>query len=209
MDISKDREMFWKNVGEKFYEKNTRVAKFRTPFIAKIIEDNGIVSVLELGCNSGRNLMAIHKRCPNVEITGFDICEDAVKHAQEVEKNPAKFIIGSLYDLSQFDDNSFDLVFTSSVLFHIPSDKVAGIIAEQKRIAKKFIFNIERHGTVEQPVVYRGETPHQWVTNYKKIYRDIKLIPKIDDMAVLLPKQKVGGATHIISAGLSGKELKY
>ena len=209
MDIAKDREKFWEGVGEKFYKKNLTIAKYRTPFIANIVEKNGITSVLELGCNSGRNLKAIYERCPGVKVVGVDICEEAIKHAQEVDKNKAEFIIGSLYDLSSFEDASFDLVFTSSVLFHIPSDKAPGIIAEQKRIAKRFIFNIECHGPDGKIIVKREGIPHQWSTDYVKIYKGLGLKPKIEDMLKVLPKQKTGSATHIISAGLDEQELIY
>ncbi len=210
MDIAKNREGFWKDeVRAYFYENNPRTGTYRKRFIADIVKQNNITSVLELGCSSGGNLMTIHKSCPDVKITGFDICEDAIKHAKEVEGNPAEFVIGSLYDLSGFDDNSFDLVFTSSVLFHIPTDKVKGIIAEQMRIAKRFIFNIERHGKKESVFIERQGIPHQWVTNYIKIYQELGLKPKTDDMAKKFAGKKIGGATHIISAGLDGNELRY
>jgi SAM-dependent methyltransferase len=209
MDIAEDREKFWEDVGEKFYKKNLTIAKYRTPFIANIVKRNNIKSVLELGCNSGRNLKAIYEQCPDVKVVGVDICEEAIKYAQEVDNNKAEFIIGSLYDLSDFEDDSFDLVFTSSVLFHIPSDKAPGIIAEQKRIARGFIFNIECHGSDGKVIVKREGTPHQWSTDYIKIYKNLGLKPKIEDMLKVLPKQKTGSATHIISAGLDGRELIY
>lgn len=209
MDIAKNREEFWgKEAGEKFYKKNLTVAKFRTPFIAKMIKINGAKSVLELGCNVGRNLAAIHKLSPDIRITGFDIAEDAIQYAKEVEKNPAEFIVGSLYDLSQFDDNSFDIVFTSSVLFHIPSEKVPGVIKEMSRIASKFIFNIERHSKVEKAVVWREEVPHQWTADYEQAYKNAGLDPVIHGMQQLLPKQKMGGATHLIYASLTNTSFK-
>ena len=211
MDIAKNREAFWKeDVRDYFIENNPATGAFRKRFIAKIVEDNNIKSVLELGCNSGGNLMAIHKRMPDVDINGFDICERAISHAINVEKNPAKFTTGSLHDdLDQYDDDSFDLVFTSSVLFHIPSERIFDIISNQKRIAKRFIFNIERYGNNNSVYIERRGIPHQWTTNYVEIYKSLGLECQLTSMEKKFPGKKHGSATHIISSSLSDENMIY
>ena len=210
MDVAKNREVFWKKIGKRFYVKNlTKAGIFRTPFIANMMKINGVNSVLELGCNVGRNLAEICKQCPDARVVGFDIAADAMKYAKEVQKNPAEFIVGSVYDLSRFEDNSFDVAFTSSILFHIPSEKIPPIIAEMKRIAKRFIFTIERHSEKEEIAIWLDKIPHQWRTDYGKAYKAVGLKPHIKKMEVVLPKQKVGGATHIIYAKLSEEEEEF
>jgi ubiquinone/menaquinone biosynthesis C-methylase UbiE len=209
MDIAEDRENFWgQEAGAKFYKKNLKIAPYRTPFIANMVKVNNAGSVLELGCNVGRNLAEINKVCPDVKITGFDISEEAMQYAKEVENNPAEFIVGSIYDLSDFEDNSYDMVFTSSVLFHIPTERVLPIIKEMKRIASKFIFNIERYTKSERIVVWRDGTPHQWGTDYVKAYVEAGLDPTLRGMHKLLPKEKVGGASHLIYASLCDEPFR-
>lgn len=208
--ICKDRQDFWENL-HNYYKTNTSQATYRREYIANIMYDNNIKSVLELGCNSGGNLLFISRKCANINITGLDISKDAIEYGKEIEKNPANMIVGSLYDLGQFKDNSFDMVFTCTVLTHVPSEKVEGVIREMIRISRNFVMNIEDHKSINKPYWYKGKIPangipHRWETNYVDIYQKIGYNVNNQDTANLMIRVD-GGANNIIWLSKLGNNL--
>lgn len=74
-------------------------------------------SVLEFGCNVGRNLQAIHQALPDVQLVGLDVNEKAVRLGRD--RTGLDLRVGDESTLRQFQEGEFDLVFTVSVLDHI------------------------------------------------------------------------------------------
>jgi ubiquinone/menaquinone biosynthesis C-methylase UbiE len=92
-------------------------------------------AILDVGCGTGRLLMAAEQRFPNARLEGVDSAIEMVKHAQAVQ--PA----GSRINFRQataehlpFPDAQFDLAF-STMTFHHWSDQPKGI-AEVARVLK-------------------------------------------------------------------------
>ena len=80
-------------------------------------------SVRELGCNIGLNLLAINKLKPNLQLSGYEINEDAIKKAKELGlENINK---GSILD--KIKDKKVDLTFTKTVLIHINPDYLTNV----------------------------------------------------------------------------------
>lgn len=211
----KKRLNYWSNVYD--YKKNTIIAEWRAKFIASIIYDNkdNICSILELGCNSGGNLLNINNVCnSNMYLCGIELSEEAVKYGKEVEKNQANLIVGSIDDLSRFEDNSFDLVFTAGVLLYLPPFKIIGVIKEMKRIAKKFIFSIEKHGKYYHCETIMGKDREYKVNvhtmNYLKAYRKAKISLEnvfCEEVKKYCPNARVKNSSHIIWHNASSKQL--
>ena len=86
-------------------------------------------TIFEFGCSSGPNLVLLEQAGYNV--AGCDISERAVK-ARQVDT----IGLGGVHYLKTIPDNHYDLVFTCSVLCHIPDD----IQQQLKRIAKHSLF---------------------------------------------------------------------
>ncbi len=80
-------------------------------------------SVFEFGCNNGKNLTLFPKE---VKLCGIDVNPDVLKH-------PCTHVGDEKY-LEYFIDNAFDVVFTCSVLNHIPF--IEDIVRDLKRISK-------------------------------------------------------------------------
>jgi len=196
-DFSKDREEFWKNIQNSYYKTNTK----RVPrdLVYDFVKNNDVSSVLELGCNSGGNLLKISKSFPDVRLVGIDICERAIEHGKTVEKNPAELQVGSIYDLSRFDDCGFDLVFTRGVLLHINHEMTPKVIKDMLRISNRYILHIERHGESEVRS-YSGEIPHSFSHDFEQIYSALGMVPKITDTYELTRRVARGGDDHFILA---------
>ena len=93
-------------------------------------------TVLEIGCGYGRNLVLFNLK---ISLTGIDFSPSMLKHAKELckgKKNIELIQMNIVNGLDKFKNNSFDVVFTDTVLAHIPDKDIAKVIGEIKRIAK-------------------------------------------------------------------------
>lgn len=101
------------------------------------IDSLGVESVFEFGCGVGRHLDRLKER--GMYVMGSDINKQAVR---EAKKKGLTVFLGDEYILSNIPSNSFDIVFTNSVLCHIPD--IDKILSELKRISKKHLIFVER-----------------------------------------------------------------
>ena len=94
-------------------------------------------SALDFGCGLGRITRALasrFERCVGVDVSGV-----MVERARELNRDVpgCSFVHNTSHDLAGFDDDSFDLVYTSIVLQHLEGGKpaVAGWLRELLRVA--------------------------------------------------------------------------
>jgi len=112
-----EKQRIWKVLVESFFQKHVA----------------STAAVLDLGCGFGEFLNPL--RC--ARRAGVDLQSEAPKHLEPgVEFHP-----GDVRDLSRFGDSTFDVVFTSNLMEHLPSkDDVArmvrSIAASSSRIAR-------------------------------------------------------------------------
>ncbi len=79
---------------------------------------------LDFGCGVGRLTRALSSRFG--ACVGVDISERMVELARDINGDrPCVFVVGSGVDLSEFADRSFDLVYCSLVLQHLPDTSLA------------------------------------------------------------------------------------
>jgi SAM-dependent methyltransferase len=91
---------------------------------------------LDFGCGVGRITAALTTHFGAV--TGVDISLPMIERARAIHSaSPrCRFILNAGPDLSAFDDHSFDLVYSSLVLQHLPPALAAGYLAEFIRVAR-------------------------------------------------------------------------
>ncbi len=131
-------------------------------------------SVLEFGCNAGRNLESLRLRAPTLKLQGIDVNTEAVEFGRR-ERN---------LDLVQADetffrekaDGAFDVVFTVSVLDHLASPKP--VLTEMVRVARLAVLLLEPTLGEDGKVVRNihpstGEgmetTPYTYSWDYEKL----------------------------------------
>jgi ubiquinone/menaquinone biosynthesis C-methylase UbiE len=109
----------------------------------------GRTSALDFGCGVGRLTRALAAHFDTC--VGVDIAASMVHRAQELNQDvPAcKFVVNDAADLRMFDDDSFDMIFTSQVLMHMPSRSVIrSYISEFVRTLRKdglLVFQLLHH----------------------------------------------------------------
>lgn len=95
-----------------------------------------------------------------------------------MEKISADMKKMSLYDLSEIKDSSYDVVFTSAVLMHIPEEAIHNILENTVRIAKKFIVHLELHAFSNNEYVYyeklsKRKFRDRWCRDYFQAYNGL------------------------------------
>lgn len=94
-------------------------------------------TVLDIGTGTGAWIASLHKK-ELKEACGIDFSEKMLKQAQKYHPN-INFFVANGETLSNYDDNSFDLVTASLVLHGVKNDKREKLLEEMKRISKKHI----------------------------------------------------------------------
>ena len=120
-----DPILYWSNPPDK-WNKPTEYAKYikRSEFLMSFLPDyvNKEESVLELGCNVGRNMNALYQE-GYYDLTGVDINATAIKLSAEIYPNlnsVAEFYIESIESWIKNNPLQYDCIFTMAVLEHIP-----------------------------------------------------------------------------------------
>jgi 2-polyprenyl-3-methyl-5-hydroxy-6-metoxy-1,4-benzoquinol methylase len=92
--------------------------------------------LLDLGCNWGRWTIAAARA--GWRVTGIDRGKKAVRAARRVAEQlglDAEYVLGDVRELP-FRDESFDAVFSYSVLQHLAKDDVRTVVAEIRRVLR-------------------------------------------------------------------------
>ena len=122
----------------KWSSRSQTIINMLSPLITK--ED----SILEIGCNTGRNLNHLWQ-AGYKNVRGMEISEHAVKRLRieypcltiiPVDIGPAELSI------QKYDNNSVDVIFTMSVLEHLHPDS-RFLFKEIARVARKYVLAIE------------------------------------------------------------------
>ncbi|WP_435195480.1 class I SAM-dependent methyltransferase [Natronomonas sp. EA1] len=137
----------------------------------------GDVSILEIGCGSGRHLAHLHDNGYE-DLTGIDINEDSF--AVMAEAFPAlaetgTFTAGAAEDfLPECRDGQFDVIYTVETLQHIhPEDD--WVFEELTRVSDDLIITAENEGN--SPQRGRGEFDVSYVDDEFPLYhRDWKTV---------------------------------
>jgi pseudaminic acid biosynthesis-associated methylase len=125
-------------------------------------------NVLEIGCSIGRNLLVLRNFIS--ELHGIDPNPRAVSLASEMLSGSGVAVReGNAFELP-FEDQSFDLVFTSGVLIHIAPDDLNRATDEIMRVAKHYIVCIEYFSHKPEQVPYQGMDGYLFKRDFGRFY---------------------------------------
>jgi len=112
------------------------------------------LNVWEFGCSSGRNLALLRALLPHAYLGGIDINRDALRSARDAHPS-IEFIEDDEHGLRRFGDRTIDVIFTCSVLDHIPTPEWRSVYDEMKRIACTVVLlepiRANLHPTIDVP----------------------------------------------------------
>lgn len=96
------------------------------------------ISALEFGCNAGKNIHKLLELAPSLSVKGIDINEAAIRAGVQ---NGLDLICGDQDTLSAMEEKCVDVIFTVSVLDHIPNPD--DLLANFGNKARKAIILLE------------------------------------------------------------------
>ena len=124
-------------------------------------------SFLEVGCNVGNQLLQL-QQLGYTNLSAVEIQAYAVEVAKSRIRD-VSFSQGSALALP-YDNDSFDVVFTSGVLIHIAPEDLPQAMAEIHRCAKTYIWGMEYYAPHVTQVNYRGHERLLWKMDYARRY---------------------------------------
>ncbi len=124
-------------------------------------------SFLEVGCNVGNQLLLLQAQ-GYTQLTGIELQSYALAGARSRLKGVA-LEQGSALALP-FEDQAFDVVFTSGVLIHIAPDDLPQAMSEIHRCARHYIWGAEYFSSELTAVNYRGNDDLLWKMDYARKY---------------------------------------
>ena len=163
------QERWWarRKIAEGYW--NNREHPSKEFLVGRIAAFSPIHSILEVGCASGPNLYLIAREFPNAEVWGIDINTAAIKYGNEQFAKEGmlnvKLLAGKADELGQFQDRSFDIVFTNALLTHISPDKIKEIMEGMVRITRRALLLMEWHSF---ETLHRDHMAgaHSWIRDY-------------------------------------------
>jgi ubiquinone/menaquinone biosynthesis C-methylase UbiE len=109
-------------------------------FMISALERFGIRSILDIGSGTGRALIGIREKAPNVSTIGVEPSSQLRRIGHSKGLLETQLVDGDGMNLA-FADRSFDLVCEFGALHHIPDPSRA--VAEMLRVADKAVFILD------------------------------------------------------------------
>lgn len=149
----------------------------RTEMMQRFVGDfDREIKILEVGCNIGIMLVNLQEMGFK-NLSGIEIQPKAIEHAYE-RTSGLNITEASAYEIP-FEDNEFDLVFTTHVLIHLDPVKINTALKEIYRCSKKYIFGNEYYAeNLTEIKNYNGQNNIAWKRNFSGLYSE--LFPELD-----------------------------
>lgn len=144
---------FWSQYGVRsFYQEHKPWASL----LVRLVRDLKPRSVLEFGCNVGRNLYALREAFADIQLVGLDINEEAVRAGREAGQLDLR--VGDERTVAAMQEGEFDLVFTVSVLDHM--SEIGDVTRSLVRCARRNALFLEVTLPVEGKVTRHFDHKH-------------------------------------------------
>lgn len=126
-------------------------------------------SILEVGANIGRNLMAL-ARLTDAALYGVEPFEPAYRRMATLMGDRLAGAAVATGQALPFADGAIDLVFTSGVLIHVAPVELARMMEEVVRVARRFVWCNEYFAKRPEEVAYRGEEGLLFKRDFGRLY---------------------------------------
>lgn len=134
------------------------------------------ISILEVGCNTGNQLLGL-RHMGFTDLSAIELQPNAAARARA--RLPGATILEGQASELPFEDGAFDLVFTSGVLIHIAPDELLEPMSEIHRVSRRHIWGFEYLEADFVEIPYRSHGAMMWkgpyVETYLASFPDLKL----------------------------------
>jgi spore coat polysaccharide biosynthesis protein SpsF len=152
-----EQEAFWSGVNGTSYSidnysddipNSEKIALWKTIFD----QIDGVEDALEVGCNIGLNLRAIHEFKPDLELSAIEINARAANIVEQL--GYVHMYRGSVFDFEQ--PKKWDLVYVRGVLMHLHTDFLQKAYTVINNHARKYVCFCENFSEQVEVIPYRG-----------------------------------------------------
>ena len=176
-----EQQNFWANsYAEDYIRKNSAFDKKLGAECWELMlsKADGITSILECGCNIGRNIGFLNEVLPEASKSIIEISKpayDFVTHQYHLHKT----FNGAIVD-SNFATGEFDLVFTMGVLIHIHPDDLLANMRKMYEYSGKYILMGEYYNHTPVMIEYQGEKDKLFKRDFGKLFIDNFTVSLVD-----------------------------
>lgn len=153
-----EQEQFWQgDFGDQYVGRNQGQALISANlalFTKALSRAQNIASLLELGTNTGNNLLALRQLLPGSELSGVEI--NAMAHAQAQALNIANVWHGSLFDFPR--ERQYDLTLSKGVLIHLAPELLSQAYDQLYHLSSRYVLIAEYYNPAPVEVSYRGNS---------------------------------------------------
>lgn len=151
----------------------SKYGKTRTALNSQFLEDIDMnATILEVGSNCGNQLLML-RSMGFKNVSGIE----PNRHARNRAFQRGMTINSG--DVYHMPDLTFDVVFTSGVLIHIPEHKLKAAMTNIYNASKRYIWGFEYWSKEREMIPYHGKTGLLWKddfpTRWAELYPGIKL----------------------------------
>ena len=150
------QEQFWVGAfGDEYSIRNrgSQLEAANTKLFADILSHTkSVSSVLELGANTGLNMVDLKRVVPSADLSAVEINTRAIQVLEQ--RDGVRVYPGSILDV-QLDEQR-DLVFTKGVLIHIDPDSLSKVYDLMYSVSRRYIGLVEYYNPTPVEVEYRG-----------------------------------------------------
>jgi pseudaminic acid biosynthesis-associated methylase len=168
-----EQQNFWANTyADEYIRKNSSFdQKMGVECWQKMLAKAGeITSILECGCNIGRNIGFLDEVLPDASKSIIEISKPAFDFVTS-QYNLEKSFNGAIVD-SDFTDGEFDLVFTMGVLIHIHPDDLLANMRKMYEYSGKYILMGEYFNHTPVMIEYQGKKDKLFKCDFGKLFVD-------------------------------------
>jgi SAM-dependent methyltransferase len=118
------------------------------PLLRAVLK-GGPRSVLEIGSGTGSLAIALSYFCPGV--LSLDLNPELVERCERNNRKlrgRARFGQADAFDLSAYDDGTFDVACSQGFFEHFDDEQIAALLQEQTRVARRVVLSVpnDRYG---------------------------------------------------------------
>jgi len=166
-----EQEEFWaQTYAQEYIAKNSSfdqqlgVAAWRT----MLHKAAGVGSLLECGCNIGRNLRFLDEVLPAASKSVIEISKPAFEFVTRQHRLSQAFN-GAILD-ARFAPRSFDLVYTIGVLIHINPDQLLDHMAKMLDYSGRYVLMGEYFNRTPTMIEYQGQMNRLFKRDFGKLF---------------------------------------
>lgn len=159
---TRELEDMKKDWGGKAYEESTN-HPHRDLILAALKTYGEFAGVIEIGCNSGPNLIRISEVYPETQLAGIDPSSGSISRARQLL--PKAILKVGIATEIPFEDQSFDIAIADASLMYVSN--VAEALLEMSRVARRGMIICDWYSEKNEVI------NHHWARNYEGLLKGL------------------------------------